>query len=150
MEKIQDVKGLGGMLNGFRELVKDEKKITFIGSPGFCTPFALFLGYPVREKELAFMPGLNKEKARKIITTEYGLELGDKCSADADVVVILGGMAMPKIGVLPEEMKNFLTKIKYKKLMGVCFMSIFEKSGWCQVLEFDYAMNLIIEGDISK
>jgi hypothetical protein len=38
MEKIQDVKGLGGMLNGFRELVKDEKKITFVGSPGFLRP----------------------------------------------------------------------------------------------------------------
>ncbi len=34
---------------------------------------------------------------------------------------------MPKIGVKPEEMKEFLTTIKYKKLIGVCFMSIFEK-----------------------
>jgi hypothetical protein len=150
MEKVQDVKGLGGMLNGFRELVKDEKKITFVGSPGFCTPFALFLGYPVRDKELAFVPGLNKEKARRIISTEYGLELGDKSTADADVVVVLGGMAMPKIGVKPEEMKDFLTTIKYKKLIGVCFMSIFEKAGWCQTLDYDYVMNLIIEGDVSK
>ena len=131
MEKLQEVKGLGGMLNGFRDLVKDDEKIMFVGSPGFCTPFALFLGYPVREKELAFMPGLNKEKARKIVTTEYGLELGEKSSFEADVVVILGGMAMPKIGVKPEEMKNFLAKMKYKKLIGVCFMSIFEKSGCC-------------------
>ncbi len=150
MEKVQDVKGLGGMLNGFRDLVKDEKKITFVGSPGFCTPFALFLGYPVRDKELAFVPSLNKEKARKIISTEYGLELGEGSSADADVVVVLGGMAMPKIGVKPEEMKNFLTKVKYKKLIGVCFMSIFEKSGWCQAMEFDYVMNLMIEGDVSR
>jgi hypothetical protein len=150
MEKVQDVKGLGGMLNGFRELVKDEKKITFVGSPGFCTPFALFLGYPVRDKELAFVPGLNKEKARKIISTEYGLELGDKSSADADVVVVLGGMAMPKIGVKPEEMKDFLTTIKYKKLIGACFMSIFEKAGWCQTLDYDSVMNLIIEGEVSK
>jgi hypothetical protein len=150
MEKIQDVKGLGGMLNGFRELVKDDQKITFVGSPGFCTPFALFLGYPVREKEMAFVPGLNREKARKIITTEYGLELGEETGADADVVVILGGMAMPKIGVKPEEMKNFLTKIRYKKLIGVCFMSIFEKAGWCQALKFDYVMNIILEGDVSK
>src|SRR5512137_2280262 len=104
MEKFQDVKGLGGMLNGFRELVKDEKSITFVGSPGFCTPFALFLGYPIREKELAFVPGLDASKAREIISTEYGLELGEKCDANADVVVILGGMAMPKIGVKPEEM----------------------------------------------
>ena len=150
MEKIQDVKGLGGMLNGFRDLVKDEKKITFVGSPGFCTPFALFLGYPVRDKELAFVAGLEKEKARKIITTEYGLELGEKSGTDADVVVILGGMAMPKIGVKSDEMKDFLTKMKYKKLIGVCFMSIFEKAGWCQALEFDYVMNLIIEGDVSR
>jgi hypothetical protein len=150
METAQDVKGLGGMLNGFRDLVKDDKKITFVGSPGFCTPFALFLGYPVRDKELAFIPGLNKEKVRKIISTEYGLELGENSSADADVVVVLGGMAMPKIGVKPGEMKDFLTQIKYKKLIGVCFMSLFEKSGWCQALEFDYVMNMIIEGDISK
>jgi hypothetical protein len=150
MEKVSDVKGLGGMLNGFRDLVKDDKKITFVGSPGFCTPFALFLGYPVRDKELAFVSGLNKEKARRIISTDYGLELGDLCSSDADVVVILGGMAMPKIGVKPEEMKDFLSKMKYKKLIGVCFMSIFEKSGWCQALNFDYVMNMIIEGDVSK
>ena len=50
MEKIQDVKGIGGMLNGFRDLVKDDKRIVFIGSPGFCTPFALFLSYPVRKR----------------------------------------------------------------------------------------------------
>ena len=150
MEKLQDVKGLGGMLNGFRDLVKDDQKIMFVGSPGFCTPFALFLGYPVREKELAFTPGLNKEKARKIVTTEYGLELGEKSSFEADVVVILGGMAMPKIGVKPEEMKDFLARMKYKKLIGVCFMSIFEKSGWCEALQFDYLMNMILEGDLSK
>ena len=38
MEKIQEVKGLGGMLNGFRDLVKDDKKIIFVGSPVFVLP----------------------------------------------------------------------------------------------------------------
>jgi hypothetical protein len=42
MEKIQDVKGLGGMLNGFRDQVKDDENIVFIGSLGLCTPVALF------------------------------------------------------------------------------------------------------------
>jgi hypothetical protein len=149
MEKIQDVKGLGGMLNGFRDLVKDDKKIAFVGSPGFCTPFALFLGYPVREKELVFLPGLDMKKARSITATEYGMELGGAASTQADVVVILGGMAMPKIGVKPEEMKEFLSKMKYKKLIGVCFMSIFEKAGWCQALPFEFVMNIILEGDVS-
>jgi len=150
MEKIQDIKGLGGMLNGFRDMVKDDRRIVFIGSPGFCTPFALFLGYPVREKELAFLPGLDLDKARRIVSTEYGMELGGATSADADVVVILGGMAMPKIGVKPEVMKDFLSKMKYKKLMGVCFMSIFEKAGWCQALPFDLVMNVTIEGELSR
>jgi len=88
MEKLQDVKGLGGMLNGFRDLVKDDEKIAFVGSPGFCTPFALFLGYPVREKELAFVPGLAREKTRQIVATEYGMELGGSgqcgCGRDCD------------------------------------------------------------------
>jgi len=150
MEKMQDVKGLGGMLNGFRDLVKDDKRILFVGSPGFCTPFALFLGYPVREKELAFVPGLEEKKARRMVATEYGMELGDVANADADVVVVLGGMAMPKIGVQSSQMKDFLSRLKYKKLVGVCFMSIFEKAGWCQALPFDYVMNMILEGDLSK
>lgn len=150
MEKIQDVKGLGGMLNGFRDLVKDDKRIVFVGSPGFCTPFALFLGYPVREKELVFLPGLDMKKARSITATEYGMELGGAASAQADVVVILGGMAMPKIGVKPEEMREFLSNMKYKKLIGVCFMSIFEKAGWCQALPFQSVMNIILEGDVSR
>ena len=149
MEKMQDVKGLGGMLNGFRDLVKDDKKIVFIGSPGFCTPFALFLGYPVREKSLAFMPGLSMDKARSIVATEYGMELAGATDAQADVVVVLGGMAMPKIGVQPEEMRAFLEKMSYKKLIGVCFMSIFEKSGWCQILPFHYVMNVNLQGEIS-
>ena len=46
-------------------------------------------------------------------------------------------------------MADFLAKMKYKKLIGVCFMSIFEKAGWCQALKFDSVMNIIIEGDIS-
>ena len=150
MEKIQDINGLGGMLNGFRDLVADDKKIAFVGSPGFCTPFALFLGYPVREKELVFLPGLALDRARRIVPTEYGMELGGPASADADVVVILGGMAMPKIGVTVEEMKAALGKVKHSKLMGVCFMSIFEKAGWCQALPFARVMNIIIQGEISK
>ncbi|MDD4093036.1 MAG: DUF2124 domain-containing protein [Methanothrix sp.] len=150
MDKIQDVKGLGGMLNGFRELVKEDKKILFIGSAGFCTPFALFLSYPVREKEMAFLPGLHMDKARRIKATDYGMELADATDSQADVVVILGGMAMPKIGVKPDEMKEFLGKIRYKKLIGVCFMSIFEKAGWCSVLPFDFVMNMMLEGDISR
>ena len=150
MEKIQSVKGLGGMLNGFRDLVKDDKKIVFIGSPGFCTPFALFLGFPVREKSLAFMPGLQMDRARSMVATEYGMELAGPTDAQADVVVVMGGMAMPKIGVTAEEMAAFLSQMSYKRLIGVGFMSIFQNSGWADALKFDIIMDLIIDGQLYR
>ena len=150
MEKIQDVKGLGGMLNGFRDLVKDDETVTFIGTPGFCTPFALFQGFPVRNKKLAFVPNLDLDKTRELVATEYGMELGEPTTPDADVVVILGGLAMPKIGVSIEEMKETLAKIRHKTLIGVCFMGILQQAGWCDSMDFDYVMNTTLIGDISK
>ena len=150
MEKIQDVKGLGGMLNGFRDLVKDDETVTFIGTPGFCMPFALFQGFPVRNKKLAFVPNLDLDKTKEVVATEYGMELGELTTPDADVVVILGGLAMPKIGVGIEEMKETLAKIRYKTLIGVCFMGILQQAGWCDAMDFDYVMNTTLIGDISK
>jgi hypothetical protein len=151
MKKINDIKGLGGMLNGFRDLVKEDESITFVGTPGFCTPFATFLGFPVREKRLAFVPGLKVEETRALVATGYGMELGKAANPDADVVVILGGMAMPKIGVSIEEMAALLGKIQHKKLIGGCFMGILEQAGWCgtPALGFDYVMNTNLSGDIS-
>ncbi len=151
MEKISDIKGLGGMLNGFRDLVKDDGSVTFVGTPGFCTPFATFLGFPIRDKKLAFVPNLEIEKTRALVATKYGMELGEATTPDADVVVILGGMAMPKIGVTIDEMAAFLAKVQHKKLIGVCFMGILEQAGWCgtPALGFDYVMNTNLMGDIS-
>jgi len=34
--------------------------------------------------------------------------------------------------------------------VGVCFMSIFEKAGWCQALPFDFVMNVTLEGEITS
>jgi len=151
MKKITEMKGLGGMLNGFRDLVRDEESITFIGTPGFCLPFATFLGYPIRGKKLAFVPNLKMEGTRELVATEYGLELGKPASPDAEVVVILGGMAMPKIGVTIDETAALLAKIRHKKLIGVCFMGIFEQAGWLNTpaLSFDYVMDTIVTGNIS-
>jgi hypothetical protein len=152
MKKMTEVKGLGGMLNGFRDLVKDDESITFVGTPGFCTPFAAFLAFPVKEKRLAFVPGLDADKTRKLVATEYGMELGEATGPDADVVVILGGMAMPKIGVTIEDMAALLGKIQHQKLIGVCFMGILENAGWCgtPAFGFDYVMNTTLMGDISS
>ncbi|MDD2835392.1 MAG: DUF2124 family protein [Methanothrix sp.] len=41
---------------------------------------------------------------------------------------------MLKIGVKPDEMKVFLSKMKFKKLMGVCFRAIFKQARRCQAI----------------
>ncbi|MHC1631775.1 MAG: DUF2124 family protein [Methanotrichaceae archaeon] len=150
MEKIQDIKGLGGLLNGFRDLVKEDESVTFIGTPGFCMPFALFQGFPIRNKKLAFIPNLDADKTRELVNTEYGMELGKPTSPDADVIAILGGLAMPKIGVDVEDMKKLLEKVHHKKLIGICFMGILQQAGWYDALDFDCVMNTTLIGDISK
>ena len=43
MEDAYEWKGLNGQLVTFKKEVGDAKKITYIGSPGVCTPFAEFL-----------------------------------------------------------------------------------------------------------
>ena len=55
MEDAYEWKGLNGQLVTFKKEVGDAQKITFVGSPGVCTPFAEFLAYSVRDKETCFI-----------------------------------------------------------------------------------------------
>ena len=59
MEDMYEWKGLNGQLVTFKKEVGDAKKITYIGSPGVCTPFAEFLTNVVRDKENHFIPLLD-------------------------------------------------------------------------------------------
>ena len=71
MKILNSSKGVGGILGGFRGLVGDSKKITFIGTPGFCTPFAELMGFVLRGsgKELTFISNLNFNAAKTMIYT---------------------------------------------------------------------------------
>ena len=40
METISEFKGLNGNIVAFKEAVGDVEKVTFLGTPGVCTPFA--------------------------------------------------------------------------------------------------------------
>lgn len=152
MKVLQTTKGIGGQLTGFRELVKDSNNITFIGSPGFCTPFAELMAFVIRGtgKGMTFVPGLKYENAKSIIVTEDGMQLGEKTDPGADTVVILGGMAMPKMGINPADMNDLVTKIlensQNKLIIGVCFQSVFQEQEWDNYIDFDY----IIDSDLSN
>lgn len=99
MQIINTSQGVGGILNSFKSLLNGVEKITFVGTPGFCTPFAELMGFVARDKKLIFIPNMDFEKARLISMTPEGMQLGEPIDAHADAVVLLGGLAMPKIGV---------------------------------------------------
>ncbi|ADI74456.1 conserved hypothetical protein [Methanohalobium evestigatum Z-7303] len=152
MEVLKTSEGIGGQLTGFRELVKNSNSITFIGSPGFCTPFAELFAFVIREsgKEMAFIPSLKYENAKSLISTEDGIQLGDKTDPSADTVVLLGGLAMPKMGIDPADINEIITKLQQnsenKMIIGICFQSIFQEQEWDSYIDFDY----IIDSDLTN
>ena len=152
MEIINTSKGIGGQLTEFRKLVKDSKRIVFIGTAGFCTPFAELMAFVLRssDKETIFVPDLRSDEARMIVPTSHGMQLGDKAEPFADTVVLLGGLAMPKIGVHPEEMEgivaDLLKDVENKLIIGVCFQSLLINANWLDFIDFDY----IIDADLTN
>jgi hypothetical protein len=142
---INTSQGVGCILNSFRRLVEGAEKITFVGTPGFCTPFAELLGFVVRDRKLAFISSLDFEKARSIFMDYEGMQLGELTDAHADVVVLLGGLAMPKTGISPEKAIEVARKVlessEKGKIIGVCFQSMFMQQKWDEIVNFDYIIN---------
>jgi hypothetical protein len=156
MEIISTSKGIGGQLTEFRKLVSDSKKITFIGTVGFCTPFAELMAFVLRgsDKETVFLPNLRSDEARLIISSSQGMQLGDITDPSADTVVLLGGLAMPKIGVEPEKMKELVDKLtkdaENKLIIGVCFQSMLINCNWPGHIDFDYIIDADMTNEIKK
>lgn len=154
MEDVYEWKGLNGQLVTFKKEVGDAEKITFIGSPGVCTPFAEFLAYSVRDKETHFIPLLNIDDCHEFESKPYAMVLKDEVSDPygSDVVVLLGGLSMPKYDVDTEEV-NVLVKEILKEggqLMGVCFMDMFSKAGWLEKVDFDCVIDGTLIGVVKK
>ena len=145
MKETSTSSGLGGILNAFRNITKDSKRITFVGTPGFCAPFAELIAYPIRDagKEIAFVANLDFDDAKRIVHTSHGMQMAENVDAAADTVVVLGGLAMPKISVDVHALKSMIDRILGGDgmLIGVCFMSIFELAGWYDILDFDYMID---------
>ncbi len=147
MKQIEKSEGIGGMLTAFRKLMRGRKKITFIGCPGWCNPFAELLGHVMRDsgREMVFIPNLRKDIAARITMTEYGMQIGEKADPSADTVVLLGGLAMPKMEVdincLISLIDDITTGHEDRKVYGVCVGSIFQKAGWDELIDFDYLVD---------
>ncbi len=154
MEDVNEWKGLNGQLVTFKKEVGDAEKITFIGSPGVCTPFAEFLAYSVRDKENYFIPLLDIDDCHEFESKPYAMVLKDEVSDphDSDVVVLLGGLSMPKYDVDTEDVKALVNEILKEdgQLMGVCFMDMFTKAGWLEKVDFDCVIDGTLIGVVKK
>ena len=112
MPIINTSQGVGGILNSFRGLVEGAEKITFVGTPGFCTPFAELLGFVVRDGKTCFCSHSGAlRKLEHSSWTPEGMQLGELADAHADTVVLLGGLAMPKMGTSPDKAKEIARKV---------------------------------------
>lgn len=154
MEDAYEWKGLNGQLVTFKKEVGDAQKITFVGSPGVCTPFAEFLAYSVRDKETCFIPLLDIDECHEFENKSYAMVLKDELydPHNSDVVVLLGGLSMPKYDVDTNELMVLVNEILKDdgKLMGVCFMSMFEKAGWLEKIDFDCVVDGTLVGVVKK
>ena len=154
MEDIYEWKGLNGQLVTFKKEVGDAEKITYVGSPGVCTPFAEFLAYSVRDKDNHFIPLLDIDDCHEFESKPYAMVLKDEVSDphDSDVVVLLGGLSMPKYDVDTEEVKALVKEILKEdgQLMGVCFMDMFTKAGWLEKVDFDCVIDGTLTGVVKK
>ncbi len=144
--------GIVNFTGTFRNSVADIKegsKLVFTGSVSVCTPFIELLAYSVRDRgfDMLYVPGADANEARKIKKIEnigYSVvdEKGDPM--DPDVVVVLGGLAMPKFGCSPDDVIRLIEDIsgrKKPKIIGINFMNAFERAEWDKKINFDTVMD---------
>jgi hypothetical protein len=139
------------MLRGIAKLTANSKKVAFIGTPGFCTPFAELAAYAMRKNpaEIVFISNGRLEDAKAIVPEGDGMQLGETVDFHADTAVLLGGLALTGIGIDREAVREALDRIfEYsdkRLLIGICFQSVFETAGWADALGLDY----LIDTDMS-
>ncbi|MFY9638314.1 MAG: DUF2124 family protein [Methanobacterium sp.] len=148
--------GIIGFTGAFRDSVKEinkGSKIVFTGSVAVCTPFIELLSYTIRDKDfqMVYVPKADLKKAKRINEQQnIGFSVlnvqGDP--KKPDVVVIMGGLAMPKFGCSPEDVLEMIDEISVEqkpKIIGVCFMNIFERTGWTKKISFDVLIDTNME-----
>ncbi len=152
--------GIIGFTGAFRDSVKEiseGSKIVFTGSRAVCTPFIELLSYAIRDKnfDMVYVPVADLNESKMIKMQEnIGYSVVD-IPADPngpEVVVVMGGLAMPKFGCSPEDVVNMIKEISLDhkpKVIGVCFMNIFERTGWTKKISYDVLIDTNMETTVS-
>ena len=145
--------GITGLLRPFKEYLqtlnlKPGDQIVYYGCIGTCTPFVELLAIAVRGMHLeqVYVPLLDEEKAKRLYEVpDAGMQVsGESARIRPDVLVFMGGLAMPYMPITKEQVRNLIEKHGSPPVAGVCFMSMFLKAGWLDTVHFD----LIIDGTL--
>lgn len=153
MEKMEGIVGFTKLFREELSCLTEGSIIVFTGSSAVCAPFAELLAYSIRDKkfDLYFSPIANEKDCRSLMWKEgtgFGISSAGKEITEADAVIVLGGLAMPKFGCPMEKVERFIDRIskpEATKVIGVCFMDILKRSGWDQCIKFDALINATME-----
>jgi hypothetical protein len=154
MTRKEIYKSVPGILRPFKEYLqtlglKSGDQIVYYGCAGTCTPFVELLAIAIRglRYEQVFVPLLDETKAKKIVNIDdVGMQAsGGPARLNPEVLVIMGGLAMPNMPVSLEDVKTLIQQHAGVKVIGVCFMSMFEKAGWLDAVSFDMMIDATID-----
>lgn len=157
MNKVQHLTGIPGMLRPYKEHLDSlsltpEAQVVFFGLPGTCLPFVEILCYAVRNipHKPVFVPVLDVLHPREIIHHEgLGFQTGEVVKIqNPAVIVIMGGLSMMGSGVSALDVKQVIASYSGASVLGICFMNMFEKTGWTQELQFDLLIDAEVTVDI--
>ncbi|MCU0861141.1 MAG: DUF2124 domain-containing protein [Methanomassiliicoccales archaeon] len=153
--------GIGGLTSSFKEAlsgIPDGSKVVFTGSVAVCTPFAELLAYAVKDRsfKMVYVPMANPEMARAMSWHQgigFTVEGSAADPSAPSAIVVLGGLAMPKFGCPITDVRAMIEKLSSggrPLMVGVCFMHIFQRSGWADELSFDFLIDAVMEVEMAR
>jgi len=154
MAQKEVYKSVPGILRPFKEFCQgiglhEGDQIVYYGCVGTCTPFVELLAIAIRglKAEQVFVPFLDEGKAKRIQNVpDVGMQVsGGPAVVRPKALVIMGGLAMPDIPIKKEQISDLTKKHASSKVIGVCFMSMFEKAGWLDTVRFDLLIDATID-----
>lgn len=154
MAQTEVYKSVPGILRPFKEYCQgiglaESDQVVYYGCVGTCTPFVELLAVAIRglKPEQVFVPLLDESKAKKIVNVpDVGMQVsGGPVTLRPKAIVIMGGLAMPDVPVKKEQVRDLIRKHGSVKVIGVCFMGMFEKAGWPDAVSFDLMIDATID-----
>jgi hypothetical protein len=154
MATTEITKSVPGILRPFKEYIKSLNlspgdQIAYYGCVGTCTPFVELLAISLRALpvEQVYVPLLDENKAKILREIpDVGMQVsGGPAVVNPRVIVIMGGLAMPLMPNSKEDVKAMIGRHGNVQVIGVCFMSMFEKAGWLDTLAFDLLIDAAID-----